>query len=232
MTTEVCLITGGSRGIGLATALRFARAGWHSVIVARHESELAQAHAQISDAGGEVRAVVADVGTPAGTEEMVAAARDAFGRVDVLVNNAGYAPLAPTEELSREDFDRAIATNVSAVFHGSRTVWPLMRSQGGGVIVNVSSISSVDPFLGFGVYGACKAWVNLFTQALAAEGRPVGIRAFAVAPGMVETQMLRSRFPDVPSEQTLAPDDVAAVIETVCAEHMRYATGQTIFVRK
>jgi 3-oxoacyl-[acyl-carrier protein] reductase len=107
-----------------------------------------------------------------------------------------------------------------------------MKSQGGGVLVNVSSMASVDPFRGFSIYGASKAWVNLFTQAIAEEGRPLGIRAFAVAPGAVETQMLRANFPDIPRDRTLEPADVAAVILSLCDERMRHCSGQTIFVRK
>ena len=107
-----------------------------------------------------------------------------------------------------------------------------MRQQRSGVIVNISSVASVDPFPGFSIYGACKAWVNLFTKALAAEGKPLGIRAYAIAPGAVETSMLRSAFPDFPADHTLRPDDIAAAIEAVCDDRLAHSSGQTIFVRK
>jgi NAD(P)-dependent dehydrogenase (short-subunit alcohol dehydrogenase family) len=232
MPTKTCVITGASRGIGLATALRFARAGHRIVAVARTEEQLKQAAEQISAAGGECECVVADIGSRGSAQRLIEAAQTRFERVDVLVNNAGYAPLAPIEKTRDEDFETAIAANVAAVFYTTRAVWPIMRKQAAGVIVNISSMSSVDPFPGFSVYGACKAWVNLFTKAVADEGRPLGIRVFAIAPGAVETQMLRTNFPKIPKSQTLDPDEVAGLVEAVCYDRMRYVSGQTIFVRK
>jgi len=229
---RVCVITGGSRGIGLATALRFARGGASVVIAARDPTALQTAVEQIRRTGAACEAVPVDVAMRAGVEEVIDVARARFGRVDVLVNNVGFAPLAPVERTSDDDFEHCVGVNIAAVFYATRAVWPLMRAQGGGVIVNVSSMASVDPFAGFAVYGACKAWVNLFTKAVAEEGRPLGIRVFAVAPGAVETALLRRHFPYFPAEQTLDPGEVAAVIEDVCAERTAHRVGETIFVRK
>ena len=134
--------------------------------------------------------------------------------------------------MTSADYERAVAVNVSAVFHATQAVWPIMQKQGGGTIVNVSSLASDDPFPGFAVYGACKAWVNLFTKATAAEGRPHNIRVYAVAPGAVETGMLRERFPDFPAEQSLAPEDVAGTIELLCDERGVHAAGSTLWLRK
>jgi len=232
MNTGICVITGASRGIGQATALRFARAGWNLVIAARDGAALQAAADRIGALGVACEALPVDVGTEAGARELIGLARQRFGRVDALVNNAGYAPLAPIERFTTEEFERTIAVNVAAVFHTTQAVWPMLKAQGGGTIVNVSSVASVDPFPGFSVYGACKAWVNLFTQAAAAEGRPLGIRVFAVAPGAVETAMLRRHFPQFPRDRTLDPDEVAAVIEQVCAAPLACASGQTIFIRR
>jgi NAD(P)-dependent dehydrogenase (short-subunit alcohol dehydrogenase family) len=232
MPAKTCVITGASRGIGLAIALRFARAGYRIVAGARHEDQLQRAVRQIAAAGVECAHVAADVGTRDGARRLIETAQTRFGRVDVLVNNAGYAPLAPIEKTGDEDFEQAITVNVAAVFHTTRAVWPTMRKQAAGTIVNISSMASVDPFPGFSVYGACKAWVNLFTKAMADEGRPLGIRVFAVAPGAVETAMLRQNFPDIPSDQTLDPDDVAGLVETLCNDRMSCVSGQTIFIRK
>jgi len=232
MPARVCVITGASRGIGLATALRFAHSGCRIVAAARGEEDLRKAVAQITAAGAECEHVIADVSTPDGIRRLIAAAQTCFGRIDVLVNNAGYAPLAPVEQMPPDDFDTAVAVNIGAVFHATRAVLPVMRKQGGGVIVNISSLASVDPFPGFAVYGACKAWVNLFSKATADEGRPHNIRVYAVAPGAVETRMLRERFPDFPAEQTLDPDEIAGVIESLCDEGSAPASGNTIWVRK
>ncbi len=232
MSEPTCLVTGASRGIGLATALRMARLGYRLVISARRSDGLAEAARQIQSAGGVCETVVADVSRPADAERLIQAALRCCARLDVLINNAGFAVLAPLVGTSTSDFEQSIAVNCAAVFHTTRAAWPVMQAAGGGVIVNVSSLSSVDPFPGFSVYGACKAWVNLFSQATAAEGRPHGIRVHCVAPGAVETDMLRRFFPDLGAEHVLAPDDVAAVIATVCTEPMRYITGQTIFVKR
>lgn len=229
---KTSIITGASQGIGLAVALRFARRGWNVVAAARREADLVAAAGEVRAAGGTCEPVSVDVSRPADVRRLIETARGRFGRVDVLVNNAGVAPLAAIEELDSAAFDQLLAVNVAAVFHATQAVWPVMRAQGGGVIVNISSLASVDPFPGFAAYGASKAWVNLFSQALGAEGRAAGIRVFAVAPGAVETRLMRSAFPDFPGERALAPDDVAAVIESVCDERMAAAAGQTVFVRK
>ena len=121
---------------------------------------------------------------------------------------------------------------MAAIFHTTRAVWPLMKAQGGGVIINMSSMAAVDPFPGFAVYGASKAWVNLFSQATASEGKPHGIRVFSVAPGAVETGLMRASFPDFPADKTLAPDEVAAVILSLCEPALAPCSGQTLFVRK
>lgn len=227
-----CVITGGSRGIGLATALRFARGGGRVVVAARGTADLQGALDALRAAGAECEAVPADVGTPQGARDLIDVARARFGRVDVLVNNAGVAPLGTIEAMREADFHSALTVNVAAVFYLTQAVWPLMRVQGGGTIVNVSSVASVDPFAGFSVYGACKAWVNLFTRAAADEGKPHRIRVFCVAPGAVETRMLRAHFREYPADQTLDPDDVAGVIEALCDARFDPCVGQTIFVRR
>ncbi|MFH1111267.1 MAG: SDR family oxidoreductase [Planctomycetota bacterium] len=144
-------------------------------------------------------------------------------------------PLAPQsgiEELEPALFTTIMAVNVNAVYHACRRAWPVMKTQKSGVIVNISSIASVDPFPGFAAYGAAKAWVNAWTKALADEGRRFGIRVFGVALGAVETRMLRDSFPTFPADQTLRPGDVADVVFALAQPGCRYATGQTVFVRR
>ncbi|MGE0480061.1 MAG: SDR family NAD(P)-dependent oxidoreductase [Phycisphaerae bacterium] len=232
MSDAVTVITGASRGIGLATARRMAAGAGGLLLAARDETALRAAAESVAAIGARVETAALDVGTSDGARRLITTALARFGRVDFLVNNAGYAPVAPIESMTDGDFDRVFATNCGAVFHATRAAWPAFRAQGGGAIVNVSSVASVDPFAGFAAYGAAKAWVNLFTKATADEGRPYRIRAYAVAPGAVETAMLRGGFPDFPAEQTLDPDDVAAVVESCCRGALRHSSGQTIFVRR
>lgn len=232
MRPKVCVITGASRGIGLATALRFAKSGCAIVAVARNPGDLARAAEEIKAAGGACAAVAADISIPAEARRVIETAVQRFDRVNVLVNGAGCAPLATIEQLEPAEFDRVVALNMGAVFHTTRAAWPILKRQGGGAIVNISSLASIDPFPGFAAYGASKAWVNLFSQAMAAEGKRYGIRVFSVAPAAVETHLLRATFPDLPVEAALAPDAVAAVIVSVCDESLASCTGQTFFVRK
>ncbi|RMF77509.1 MAG: SDR family oxidoreductase [Planctomycetota bacterium] len=232
VSNRTCIVTGGSRGIGLATAMRFARRGDNVVIAARNAAQLEAASREIQNVGAACEAVPVDVSTSAGAQELVEVALGRFERVDVLVNNAGAAPCKPLSDFTDDDFRQAVDTNIGGVFFATRAVWPAMRRQGAGVIVSVSSMASFDPFPGLSVYGGAKAWVNVFTRAAAAEGKPLGIRVFAVAPGAVETRMLREAFPDFPAERTLAPDAVAAVIESLCEDAFADCVGQTITVAR
>ncbi len=232
MDSRTALITGGSRGIGLAIALRFAKTGQNIVIAARNASALQEAAAQIREAGAACEATAADVGSPMDAARILDTAIKRFGRIDILVNNAGYAPDVPVTEMTDDSFRSTIAANIDAPFYLTRGVWPIMQQQGGGVIVNISSMASVDPFPGFAVYGASKAWVNVFTKATAEAGKKVGIRVYAIAPGATETEMLRGAFPDFPPEKCLRPDDIAAAVEAVCDDRLAHSVGQTIFVQK
>lgn len=224
----VCLVTGGSAGIGLATAAKFAAEGYRVAICGRDEMRLEQAQQTIHASGssGDCEARVVDVSRPAAIRDFVQEIADLWGRIDVLVNNAGVAPLAPVDQLADADFEQALQVNVAAVYHATKTVWPIMRRQADGVIINVSSMSAIDPFTGFSVYGACKAWVNTFTHAAAAEGRNCGIRVFAVCPGLVETELMRRLMLDVQAEQILRPEQVADCIFQLTLAPMRIASGE------
>ncbi|MBK8913162.1 MAG: SDR family oxidoreductase [Phycisphaerales bacterium] len=228
----VCIITGAGRGIGLAVARRFAKRGAGLVIVARSATELDEAQRELEACGGRVAAIPADLADRGAASSIVEAAMQRFGRIDVLVNNAGRVASAAADAMTDEEFDALVAINCGAMLRLVRSAWPILRAQGGGAIVNVSSIASADPFPGLGVYGATKAWVNTYTRALADEGRRFNIRAFAIAPAAVETVMLRSIAPDLPARQCLQPDEVAAVIENVSDPSWTPCSGQTIFVRK
>jgi len=227
---KACIITGAGRGIGRATALRLTRAGANVLAVARTARDLEET-ARLCGPGGRCATHVADVSRGNDVAGMVKCCTDEFGRLDALINNAGVAPLSLIEQMDDATFAELMAVNVQAVFYTCRAAWPWLRKSG-GTIVSISSVAAIDPFTGFAAYGATKAWVNTFMHGLADEGRAHGIKVFAVAPGAVETQMLRGPFPDFPAEKTLQPDDVAGMVEWLLDERCQYATGETIYVRK
>ena len=232
MADSVVIVTGGGRGIGRAIAQRFAAAGACVVAAARSADELHETKSLIERAGGWCDTHVTDVCVADEIAALIEATAKRHGRIDVLVNNAGVAPDATIEKLDPALFETINSVNIDAVYHACRSVWPVMKSQGGGIIVNVSSVASIDAFPGLAAYGASKAWVNAWTKALAEEGRPVNIRVFAVAPGAVETRMLRDLLPDYPKGETLDPADVAGMVFTLAQPECRYATGQTVFIKR
>ena len=232
MAESVVVVTGGGRGIGRAICERFAAEAFQVVATARSEAELKETQAIVERAGGQCHTHAGDICSADAVNELMSATLERFGRIDVLVNNAGVAPISTIEDLNPDLFETIRAVNIDAVYMTCRAVWPTMKKQKRGVIVNISSVASVDPFPGFTAYGASKAWVNVWTKALADEGRPLGIRVFAVAPGAVETGMLREAFPDFPADQALDPKDVASLVHATTLPACHYATGQTIFTRR
>jgi len=232
MSDKVVLVTGGGRGIGRAVCRDFARDGARVVAVARSRKDLAETCRLVEQDGGQCHAKALDVCEADDVESMVQSVVDELGRIDVLVNNAGVAPHCSLDELDPSLFEMTMAVNCEAVYRMCRAVWPVMIRQREGVIVNISSMASADPFPGFTLYGASKAWVNAWTKGLADEGKPHEVRVFAVAPGAVETRLLRGVFPQFPQEQALAPEDVAAVVVTLAQPACRYVTGQTVYVKR
>lgn len=232
MGKSVAVITGGGRGIGRAIASRFAQADFHVIAASRTSSELQETRSEVQSAAGVCDVEVVDVCAPDEIEALVDSTVGRLGRIDVWINNAGVAPLNKIQELDPSQFEAIYTVNMQAVYYASRAVWPVMRQQGGGSIVSISSISAFDPFPGFAAYGASKAWVNAWTKGLAEEGRPFDIRVNAVAPGAVETRMLRGAFPNYPKHETLEPSAIADVVFSLTQPAFRHVTGQTIIVKK
>lgn len=229
----VCAITGGSSGIGLETARRFAREGYDLALCARNEERLTVAERQLVDACGvSVLATPSDLAEPGNGTAFIQTAVEHFGRIDVLINNAGIAPNCTAEFFDASTFDLTLAVNVRAVFETVRAVWETMKHAGRGVIVNVSSLAAVDPFPGFSVYGGTKAFIETFTLAVANEGKDDGIRAYCVRPGAVDTPLLNGLFPDFPAQERLEPRAVADLIFALTGEDMRHSSGESITIRK
>ena len=213
----VCIITGGSSGIGLATARKFFDAGYRISICGRSQERLDEAAKLISAGDSLVDSkrlltVAIDLEDTAQAKAFAQKSLEHFGRIDVLVNNAGVAPLSPFGAITEDSFEQLININVRSSFYLNQLVWNTMVKQGGGTIVNISSLAAVDPFTGFSTYGASKAWLDLLTHSMAQEGKVLNIRVCSVRPGAVETPLLRGLFPDFPTEQCVSPEAVAEVI--------------------
>jgi NAD(P)-dependent dehydrogenase (short-subunit alcohol dehydrogenase family) len=229
----VAVITGAGRGIGRAMAIELSRAGYRVVLAGRDEARL---HETLSLAGGDGAgvAVVTDVSKPDDVERLIAVAHDDFGRVDALINNAGYAPVRSIREMTIADWRAVIDTNLSAAFYATRAAWPLFARQGGGVIVNISSAAARDPFPGFAAYGAAKAGLNLFGLSAAREGERIGVRVHTIAPAATETEMFRGIMTreQYPAEKTMEPADVARVVLQCVRGDLRHASGEVIYLHK
>lgn len=228
----VTIVTGASRGIGRAIAVRLAGAGGQVVGFGRDEAELQGTGEMVESAGGRYALRIVDVTDAAAVSAAMAAVASQFGRIDVLVNNAAACLRGALTDLTTADYDAMIAANVNSVVYCCRSVWEQMRSQGGGVIVNISSLSSAVSSPGFSVYGATKGFVNTFTTALAAEGRKIGIRAYAIAPGYVRTGLLDRVSPEVSPDKALDPGDVAVAVQALIGPAHRYSSGEVRYLRR
>lgn len=232
MPGKVAIVTGGGRGIGRAICRRLADEGTKVVAVARSKQELGETKRLVEQDGGFCAALPADVGQVDQVDAMVASVERDYGGIDVLVNNAGKAHQGAIESFDPGDFDAMAAVNIAGPFYACRAVWPVMRRRGGGIIVNISSVAAVDPFPGFAVYGATKAYLDALTRGLAQEGKEHGIRVYAIAPGAVHTQMLLGPFPDFPLDQCLQPEDIAEMVWLMTQPACRHSAGQVVRVTR
>lgn len=217
------MISGGTRGIGFALAEALLRHGDRVAItgtstdgVMRAEHALAAA----CDDPGRVAGIVCDVRDPASTELAVRTAAARFGGLDVLVNNAGVGVGVPIAELSHDEWERIIGTNLTGVFNCCKAAIPVLRQRGAGWIVNVSSLASKNPFIGGAAYCASKAGLNAFSEALMQELRPDNIRVTYILPGSVATGFT-GRESDAGAEWKLHPEDVAQAIVDVLSHPAR-----------
>ncbi|MFA9479460.1 SDR family NAD(P)-dependent oxidoreductase [Phycisphaerales bacterium AB-hyl4] len=235
-TGKVAIVTGASSGIGAETAVLLAEAGYHLALLARRADRLDQVALRIADevpdAPGSVIALPTDVTDPQAITRAGEAVLERFGRVDALVNCAGNAPLLPIDKITPEIYRDTIDANLGATVLLTATLWPTFKKQRAAVVVNVSSMSSIDPFPGFAMYAAAKIGVNMFTQCTATEGAKLGIQAVAIAPGAVETPMLRQNFSEkvLPREATLDPVEIAEVIRDCILGRRDFKPGETIVV--
>ena len=186
---KAALVTGASSGIGEATALALAAEGASVAVSARRADKLAELVGRIEAAGGKARAITADVAAEDQARQMVTKANAAFGRVDILVNNAGVMLLGPIGNADTEDWRRMIGTNVLGLMYATHAALPLMRAQGSGHIVNISSVAGRTARVGSGVYNASKWGVGAFSESLRQEVYKDKIRVTIIEPGAVATEL-------------------------------------------
>jgi NAD(P)-dependent dehydrogenase (short-subunit alcohol dehydrogenase family) len=238
---KVAVVTGASRGIGRATALALARQGASVVVSGRDVTALESLAGELRDTGMRAQTVVCDVSRKIEVERLAEAAYAEFSAVDFLVNNAGHYPVTPLLDMSEEEWDAVMDTNLKGPFLCSQAFARRMVSQGkGGKIVNVSSTASVVARPGTAHYGSSKAGLNQLTRVLAVELAPHGIAVNAVCPGLISTdrvQELAVRSPEehqtklgrIPVARLGAPEEMASAILFLLSDEASYFAGSVIF---
>jgi len=237
---RVALVTGASQGIGRAIAVEMARVGAQVAVCSRRAEALENVAAAVRAEGRKALVVACDVGDGQQVEGAVKRTVDTFGRIDVLVNNAGYRIRARLEDLPRHEWDAMIATNLTGVFLFSQAVGRVMIQQKAGTIVNVSSVAGRSGSRGMAAYAAAKAGVTALTQSLGAEWAKYGIRVNAVAPGPVETEgvlqvwktpaMIANASREVPLGRLGRPEEIAWAVIFVASDQAQFMTGETMYV--
>jgi NADP-dependent 3-hydroxy acid dehydrogenase YdfG len=236
LTGRVVAVTGASSGIGEATALACARAGAAVSLGARRADRVEALAARIADDGGRAIALTSDVGEEDQARAFVTNTHEQLGRLDALINNAGVMLLGPIDGAPTEEWRRMIHVNLFGVIYCTHAAFPIMREQGSGHIVNVSSVAGRIARLGSGVYNLTKFGVGAFSESLRQEGVPHGIRVTLIEPGAVATELadhnrdvirdgMRKRFEGV---TPLEAQDIADAIVYALAAPERVSVNEML----
>ena len=239
---KVAIVTGGGIGIGRAITLEFARAGADVAIAGRSMEHLEPTVKEVTSLGKRCVAVATDIRVPEQVDDMVKRTMDELGRIDILVNNAGVSFLVKVEELSPNGWDAVVDINLKGTFLCSKAVGKVMIQQKAGRIINIASMAGVHGSLSMPHYGAAKAGVINFTKALAAQWGKHNILVNCIAPGLIETEGVKTQM-KLEAEQVkenlgrsvaLArygqPEEIAYVVMFLASEASSFITGETIEV--
>ncbi len=210
LTGKVAVVTGSSSGIGKAIALRYGAEGARVVVAARRLALCEQTVEQIKAKGGEAWAIQTDVADEQQVERLIAETVERYGRLDVLVNNAGIiAGGRRLVETSTKDFDAVMSVNLRGTFFCCRAGFRQMKQQGGGTIINMSSVAGVQAWAGTGTYSASKHGIMALTKTLADEGRAHQIKVAAICPGGVADELVDASPDDIVRSEKIDPFDIA-----------------------
>jgi NAD(P)-dependent dehydrogenase (short-subunit alcohol dehydrogenase family) len=232
------LITGGTSGIGRATADKLARLGIHVIVVGRNVERGEKTVAEIRAAGGRADFISSDLRNASSAREVARRAVElGDGRVDILINNAGIYPFGPTHETTEEMFERVYALNVKAPYFLVAELAPLMAKTGKGAIVNLSTMVADYGAPGMSLYGSSKAAINLLTKVWAAEYGPSGVRVNAVSPGPTRTEGtdtmgkgLEQLAAQAPAGRPATPDEIAEAIVFLATDRASFIHGARLAV--
>ncbi|MBI2867900.1 MAG: SDR family oxidoreductase [Chloroflexi bacterium] len=239
---RAAIVTGSGKGIGRALALGLAQAGADVVVVARTKSDVDEVAREIETSGQKALGVCADVTVKADVEALVQKAVKVFGKIDVLINNVGGGTYCPVLEMEEDAWHTAVARNLHSVYHCSRAVGKVMVQQKRGSIINISSGQSTWPSMGLAHYGAAKAGMHTFSQALALEWGPYNVRVNVLMPGITETtltkryyadrpEVLRNSLARIPLGRLAQPEDYVGAAIFLASDASAYITGAIIYAR-
>lgn len=241
-SNRVALITGGGTGIGAATAKLFARLGADVAVAGRTAEKLEQTAAAIRDATGRrCLAVPTNVKDEEQVRYLVHKTVDEFGRIDILINNAGGTDMLPLDKITSKIWEGSFALNVTSAYYCTRAAGPHFIAQRSGSIVNISSMAGIHGVKGGAHYSSAKAALQMFTRVTAAEWGRYGIRCNCVAPGMIASELARAAWKkanidmnagtiQVPLRRPGEPEEVANAIVFLASEAASYITGETLAV--
>jgi NAD(P)-dependent dehydrogenase (short-subunit alcohol dehydrogenase family) len=240
LTGRVAIVTGTSRGLGQTFARALARAGADLVLTSRHANSLSEFESEIRQLGRRTLSLALDVRDPLSIQRMVAEAEKQFGHVDILVNNAGCNVRKPALEVTWDDWNLILDTNLRGSFFVAQAVARGMVERRYGRIINVGSVTSVAGYAGLGPYGASRGGIRQLTMSLADDWGPYGITVNCLAPGWFRTDQNKVLYESrdwveylsdrIPVKRPGKPEDLESAVVFLAAESSRYVTGQTLLV--